>query len=143
MSIRIQLDDARSNLTEGRFVAAMVLYSIAIAAASRKRYPDKRDGDAFCTFVQDENRMLMPGGETLYIPGTEPKDPPGEIPEMTLATFLYKYIRCKIVHEAELPTHVTLSRKPFLIRVIGCWVELGDHFFAGLHRIVANAPEAN
>jgi len=50
MPIQNRLDDARANLAEGRLDAAMLCYVTAIAAASKKRYPDKTgDKDAFCT----------------------------------------------------------------------------------------------
>ena len=121
----------------------MLCYVTAIAAASKKRYPDRRDRDSFTTFVQDENKMLMPGGETIYIPATRADDPPGEHPKMTMAEFLYEFVRCTSVHEATLAMHVRLSHRPLLIQILGCWVELGVQFFDGLDRMVANAPEAS
>ncbi len=67
MSIRDRLGDAELLLSQGRNDGALLGVLVAVAATSRKRYPDRmpwgdpaQDGSAFISFLLDEHPVLAP-----------------------------------------------------------------------------------
>lgn len=95
MSIRARVDDAillwNNNRKEGAFLNVLV----AVAATSRLRFPDKdtvRDREAFVRFLEAAHTVRISveyRGECL----------PVEL-------VFYKWIRCQLVHEGNLPIDI-------------------------------------
>src|SRR5262249_15182052 len=107
---------------------------IAVAATSRLRYPDHKaikDGEAFERFIAD----VKPG-----VLGAEYR---GEC--HTIGHIFYKWLRCQLVHEGELPGDLELTESDGLsIRAGGrpnLTLQLSRGWFHFLVGCVVNAPE--
>lgn len=124
MSVRERVDDAVVLWKNGRKYGAMLCLLVAVAATARKRYPEppkgvkgvdqeaekqkverrpiageyvKQDKVAFETFVLDEiENGTLTGGQMKYNVAFWFR---GEL--TPYQTILYKYLRCPLVHEAD------------------------------------------
>ncbi|WP_133365146.1 hypothetical protein [Qipengyuania sediminis] len=110
MSIRKRIEEARALQAAGYHEAALILASVAVAGASRLTYPRTDipgDGQAFKTYL--DRRILettthgpiTPGGAFLVLSYK------GK--EQSIAAILYHEYRCNLVHEAELPSGVSIG----------------------------------
>jgi len=75
--------------------------SVAVAATSRKRYPrgnGKTDREAFTSFLAEEIPKIVKFTNSISLRFR------GEI--LRLEDILYKFVRCELAHEAELPEDV-------------------------------------
>ena len=124
MSVRERVDDAVCLWTNGRQHGALLCILVAVAATSRKRFPEppkgvkgfdeeakkkglkfrprsgyyvKSDRVAFETFILDE-MLTLTGGKAKYnvaFPFRGDERVPYE-------TMLYEFMRCPLVHEADM-----------------------------------------
>lgn len=107
MSLRDRLDDARLLWSKGRKEGAFVMVLIAVAATSRKRYPQSRvksDGEAFKKFVLDEMGTIT-GGPSLNV--AFPFKGQQSVP---LEEILYRHLRCQLVHEGAMPESIVFTQ---------------------------------
>jgi hypothetical protein len=138
MNVRDLIHDAGLLLHKGRFESALVLVLVAIAGTSKKRYPpshpgDRNDRKSFTRFVHDEMRVITPcTNMTAKLGGRT----------MSIEDILYEFLRCKILHEAEMPKEVLFEDcKDFRIRPgPGCLV-MSANWIVGLMRSVVLARE--
>jgi hypothetical protein len=103
MSVKARIDDARVLWQAGRKEGALLSVCIAVAATSRKRYPRdcnprKTDREAFTGFLSDEIPRIVTFTSSISLRFR------GEI--LRLKEILYKFVRCELAHEAELPEDV-------------------------------------
>lgn len=108
MSIRARIEDTAILYTIGRPEAALLCALTAVAATSRKRYPlgakslrdaqkPMGDTEAFTQFLKDEMpRICGVRNFTISFRGKM----------LQLEEVLYKWVRCQLAHEAELPCDV-------------------------------------
>lgn len=122
MSIKIQVEDAIFLIENGRYLGALTNLMLAVAASSRKTFPkpaarsyknpndSMRDNEAFRVFLSRGVRKLLFGD---YQEGNS--EDIGICVnfrncQIDLAEILYKYYRCELVHEGELPSDVAFSK---------------------------------
>jgi hypothetical protein len=86
------VDDALFLWKNQRHESAFLLALVAIAAVAHKRYPKKRDGEAFEEYLRNT---------CLKISGVEFR---GKL--QPLEHIFYKWLRCQLVHEASLPMDI-------------------------------------
>lgn len=105
MSITARLQDAKLLYDNGRYEGALLSVLVAAAGTSRKRYPhgtiSRRDpkkkmgdGEAFETFIAEE--MQRVGTCAVYF-----NDECNSAEKV-----FYKWLRCSLAHEAELPNEI-------------------------------------
>lgn len=143
MSVRDRLEDAYILYQNGRKEGALICTLIAVAATSRKRYPDRnkvKDNKAFKKFISEELSKYGPGwNENTKVrfrftdkpvkPVTvkinlrqlssskaklKPSNDMDDLPETTCSEVLYKYVRCCLVHEATLSESVVIKEEDSL-----------------------------
>jgi hypothetical protein len=104
MSIKNRVDDALVLWNAGRKEGAWVLALVAAAATARKRYPrPMKDNESFKAFIRDITLTLVygkPAGENR---------PAVLFGDSLLEDIIYKDMRCKFVHEAEIEGTVVLD----------------------------------
>ena len=91
MSIKNRVEDARQLWQSGRKEGAFLNALIAVAATARKRYPHPqyKDKESFLKFLQESHGGRISAefrGECIPI-----------------EEIFYKWVRCQLVHEGELP----------------------------------------
>jgi hypothetical protein len=116
--VHARLEDAKVLFDAGRIEGALLMTLVAVAATSRRRYPvgtislkdpSKKmgDGGAFKTFVRDEIwRLVKEHSDTVQYDGGMP-----------IEDFLYKYLRCSLLHEGKLPSDVYSVRTEDVLTV--------------------------
>ena len=94
MSIKNRIEDAQELWKHGKKEGAFLMMLIALAATARKRYPypKYRDRDSFLKFWQDANPGIV---AVEYLGECRP-----------LGEIFYEWIRCQLVHQAELPVDI-------------------------------------
>jgi hypothetical protein len=103
MSVKSRIDDARALWHAGRKEGALLSVLVAAAATSRKRYPrgatpKKGDREAFTCFLKEEFPKIIRFTSAISVRFR------GEI--LRIEDLLYKFVRCELAHEAELPEDV-------------------------------------
>ncbi len=98
MSIRNRLEDAEILWKAGRLEGAFISVLIAVAATSKRQFPGQRDAKAFEDFL-DQGWFKRVKVEYR-----------GEIHPM--CHIFYKWFRCNLIHEAELPFDVEIVPDP-------------------------------
>ncbi len=141
MSIKERIKDADILFKIGRKEGALLLVLVTIAATSRKRYPEtkiKSDGQAFKKFVSEEMSKYAPGWKEDSKVQIKFRGRPLWMPHE-----LYKYVRCNLAHEAELPEFVSFKgEKGFNVTVLNNeQLIISDAIFHYLKKIVIEAPE--
>jgi len=97
MSIRARIDDALILWERGRYEGALLNALVAFAATARRKYPDRK--------TINDNQSF----ESLF---TDAKCPihkvefRGEL--HPLGRIFYKWLRCELVHEGEIPNDINL-----------------------------------
>jgi hypothetical protein len=140
MSIKSRIEDADILFQLGRKEGALLLVLIAVAATSRKRYPQSkyRDGEAFREFVCEEMCKYAPGWKKNTKVQVEFRGEPLWMPKV-----LYKFVRCNLAHEAEVPIFIFFKDgKDFSVTVINNeQLVISNVIFHYLRKIVIEAPE--
>lgn len=124
MSIKIQVDDSIFLIKNQRYLGALTNLMLAVAASSRKAFPkgvtpsvkfpndQMRDGEAFKIFLSSSIREMLFGDY-----GESNSESTGICVSFRgqsydLADILYKFYRCELVHEGELPEDVKFVPPP-------------------------------
>src|SRR5689334_9376605 len=122
IGVYARIEDAGVLADAGRFEGALLMLLVAIAATSRKRYPvgtkslkkpseKMGDGEAFKTFLRDEIwRLVREHDDAIKFRGQE----------IPIEDFLYKFLRCELVHEGRLPTDLHPMRREDVITIDFC-----------------------
>ena len=94
MRIKDRLDDAQILWKNNRLDGAFLNILIAVASASRKKFPKDKftDKDAFINFIKSF------GGPRIKV------EYRGECYEMEY--IFYKWVRCELVHEGDIPIDI-------------------------------------
>jgi hypothetical protein len=90
--IKNRVDDAVFLWKSGRHESAFVLVLIAVAATARQRYPKMKDREGFEKFLCDCHTVRL---------NVEYR---GEC--QSIEYILYKWLRCQLVHEGQLPVDI-------------------------------------
>jgi len=143
MSIKSRIEDADSLFQLGRKEGALLLVLIAVAATSRKRYPNRKkisDNKAFKKFVSEEMSRYAPGWKENTKVQIEFQGKPLWMPEV-----LYEYVRNELTHKAELPEFISFKDEQgfsFNVSVLNNKeLTMSDTIFHYLKKIVIDAPE--
>jgi len=139
VSINARIHDALELQKIERNEGALTLVLAAISATSRKRYPKNAghtDKEAFTKFLGQDLYTAFPGrcGDGLKIRFR------GEA--LSLQDMLYKFVRCELAHEAELPVDVYFypdDKIGFQIR--DTKVGFSEELINALMYVVVKAPE--
>jgi hypothetical protein len=105
MSVQTCLEDARLLIEHGRDEGALLSVLVAVAATARRRFPQGTKGDrgAFEAFVTQEiPNISSMNSISLMFQGQN--RPLGEV--------LYKWLRCNLAHEGELPPEIGFVPDP-------------------------------
>lgn len=120
MTIREQVEDASFLAHNGRYIGALTTLMLAVAASARKTFPKGTR-----SYENPENRMSDRESFTLFLGGRIRKILFGDYggpdngasgisvnfrgAQHDLAYILYKYYRCELVHDGELPEDVEFN----------------------------------
>lgn len=118
MSVRKQVEDARFLAQNGRYVGALTILMLAVAASSRKVFPkgntksfkkpkeNMRDDEAFTQFLGGRIQKILLGapGDSDY--GRSGLAVGFKGAQYDVEYLLYKYYRCELIHEGTLPEDV-------------------------------------
>lgn len=142
MSIKARIDDSRVLYATGRREGALLSLLVAVAATSRRRYPQRKskttpagmtDREAFTKFMHDE----MPA-----IARVQDLDVKFRGSMIRLEELFYEFVRCELAHEATLPHDVRFERTDRqYVKVDDAFVELSDGWLDSIANAVQNAPE--
>jgi hypothetical protein len=149
MSIRDRVEDCAINYAIGKPQAALLMALVAVAATSRRRRPpgtvsvrkagkEMGDGEAFEAFLEDEMPHIA-GAKNFNVHYR------GEL--RPLEQVLYKWFRCELLHEAELPPDIVFESDPApkLKKIEGSAsagkLTLSHGWLDGLIDAVISAPE--
>jgi hypothetical protein len=97
MSIADRIADAKLLWDNEHHEGAFLCVLVATAATARKRFPGDTDKTAFIKFVENSTKVRM---------GLEYK---GEL--QSIEFIFYKFMRCQLVHEGELPPDIKFSQE--------------------------------
>lgn len=117
MSIRQQVEDATFLAQNGRHLGALTNLMVAIAASARKCFPrgtkslekpaeSMGDREAFILFLGGRIRKLLFGNYGSQEYGDSGISVGFKGRQYDIAYVLYKFYRCELVHEGELPKDV-------------------------------------
>lgn len=120
MSIRQQVEDAAFLAQSGKHLGALTNLMLAIAASSRRTFPKgtksieqpndaMSDREAFTLFLGGRIRRLLFGNYGSPEVGNSGISVGFKGNQYDIAYILYKFYRCELVHEGELPEDVEFS----------------------------------
>ena len=135
MGIKDRIVDAQILYANGRKEGALLSVLIAVAATSRKRYPSgtKKDSDAFTSFLAEE----LP-----KVTGIINWNVNFRYNMILLQDLLYKFVRCNLTHEAELPEDIVFEEGNTLkVCVEDNKITFSDYLIDVLATVVRNAEE--
>ncbi len=146
IAIQARIEDAGVLAENGRYEGALLMLLVAVAATSRKRYPRgtpsvKRPGkemcdrEAFTKFLRDEIWQLVKEGEDFVKYRCE---------KMPIEDFLYKFLRCQLVHEGHTPVDLYPMRDGDVLTIDypdGTGVTFSRILLTRLNDVVWRAPE--
>lgn len=135
MGVKDKIIDARLLYANGRKEGALLSVLVAVAATARKRYPlgTKRDGDAFTTFLSEELPKVIGVGKFMVRFRDE---------TIVLQDLLYKFVRCNLTHEAELPEDIFFVQGNGLtVNVEDDKITFSDGLIDILAKTICNADE--
>jgi len=131
MSARARVEDAVLLWNNGRLEGAFLNALIAVAATARRRYPDRKDRDAFVGFLTDAMSVRL---SVEYRGECQPVE-----------YIFYKWLRCELVHEGAIPVDIEFMQEDGLsVRAGGSpeyVLKLSLGWFHHLIGAVAHAPE--
>jgi hypothetical protein len=146
IGVQARVEDAGVLTDNGRYEGALLMLLIAVASTSRKRYPrgtpskmtptkNMSDHEAFTTFLRDEIwRLVKEYSDFVVYQGKQ----------QPIEEFLYKYLRCHLVHEGRIPVDLYPMRNNDVLTMdcgdgsVACFSRL---LLARLNDIVWRAPE--
>lgn len=133
MSIRSRIEDAIALYNLGRYEGAVLSALIAVAATSKKESENKNDRECFEAFLNTRWRGVL----QIEFRGQL----------HTLPHILYKWFRCELVHEGQIPFDVELIDSDAMsIRAGGSpgfTLQLSRGWFRWLLDAVIEAPSNN
>lgn len=135
MSVRNRIIDAQLLYANDRKEGALLSILVAVAATARKRYPfgTKNDGDAFTSFLAQELPKVIRIGQFNVKFRNE---------MILLQDLLYKFVRCNLAHEAELPEDIKFETSDCLsVSVNDDCITFSDQLIDVLATVVNNAEE--
>jgi len=135
VSIKDKITDAKVLYTNGRKEGALLSILVAVAATSRKRYPlgTKNDGDAFTSFLAEELPKVIRVKHFNVKYRNE---------MILLQDLLYKFVRCNLTHEANIPEDIKFETSDQLfVRVDDDCITFSDRLIDVLATVVSNAEE--
>ncbi len=98
--IKRRIEDAIFLWDNGRKESAFLLALVSVAAISKLRYSKMKDGEAFKKTISDFHTVRI---------GVEYR---GEI--HAIEHIFYKWVRCYLIHESELPTDIEFQDEEFV-----------------------------
>ena len=135
-----RIQKAEKDYAQRDFENALIQALIAVAATSRTRYPSLGDRAGFEKLLAEDfgpnlaaNIKIISGGIKIQYQGQL----------QTVEHILYKYLRCNLLHEAELPPDIEfVSPETGIIFAPGDGkLVMGYQLIQSLVLIVKNAPE--
>lgn len=120
MTIREQVQDASFLAHHGRYIGALTILMLAVAASSRRTFlkgtksrekpkEEMSDREAFTLFLGGRLRKILFGGFNAPGEGDSGISVHFRGKQYDVAHILYKYYRCELVHDGELPDDVEFT----------------------------------
>lgn len=120
MSIRTQIEDARVLRQNGKHTGALTMLLLAVAASARKTFPKGTKSERFPKKLMGDQEIftLFLGGrirKILFGDYSGPEEGPSSFvfffrgEGFQIEDILYKFFRCELVHEGELPPDVEFN----------------------------------
>lgn len=120
MSVREQIEDAAFLAEHGRYIGALTNLMLAVAASSRKSFPKGTmsvenprekmgDREAFTLFLGGRIRKILFGDFGGPEAGNSGISMSFRGRQHDVAFILYKFYRCELVHDGELPEDVEFN----------------------------------
>lgn len=117
MSIKLQVEDAIFLKEHGRHLGALTSLVLAVAASSRKTFPKgtrstenpenkMSDREAFTLFLGGRIRKILFGDFGGSETGNSGISVNFKDKQHDIAYIIYKYYRCELIHEGELPEDI-------------------------------------
>ena len=146
IGVQARVEDAGVLADKGRYEGALLMLLIAVASTSRKRYPrgtpskknpNKKmyDREAFTTFLRDEIwRLVKEHSDFVVYRGKQ----------RPIEEFLYKYLRCQLVHEGHTPVDLYPMRDGDVLTIDypdGSRISFSRLLLTRLNDVVWRAPE--
>ena len=99
MSLQARLIDAKMLYANGRYEGALLMVLVTIAATARKRYPKEKwsDNKSFRKFFKEELSKRLPFKSLSILCDGK---------QEFIEDLFYTYMRCNLVHEAELAPQI-------------------------------------
>jgi hypothetical protein len=94
MGIRKRIEDAELLWHAGHAEGGLLMALIAVSATARRKYPKQNDREGFEQLLLDARRWRL----SLEFRG-------GQMP---IEQLLWKWLRCELVHEGQLPVDIKL-----------------------------------
>jgi len=121
MSIKEQVDDALFLSQNGRYVGALTILMLAIAASSRRTFPkgtksreepnkELSDRERFTLFLGGKIRKILFGDYGGPDTGNSGISVGFKGKQYDVAYILYKFYRCELVHSGELPEDIEFQQ---------------------------------
>jgi len=133
--VHARIEDAGVLADRGRFEGALLMLLVAVAATARKRYPKMGDHKAFTLFLRDEMwRLVKEHSDIVVFRGKERR----------IEEFLYKFLRCELVHRAAVPRDLRPLRAEDLLTLDlpnGSRMGFSKLLLARINDVVWRAPE--
>lgn len=136
MSIQDRIAKADADFAAGDYDNALIQVLIAVAATSKKRYPNYGDRKAFESFLaSDFGPSLGIGGGYIAISYRGNDE--------SVEHIIYKYLRCKHFHEAEGAPDIVLvpPTTSLVIKPSSEQLEVSYYLIDRLMYVVENASE--
>jgi hypothetical protein len=143
MGIRERIVDAHLLWQKGRREGALLMILVAIAATSRKKFPDRRrvsDKKPFTSLVSA--KMVELSGKVNWIPTLKWSIEFRGV-QCPFEDFLYEFLRCELAHAATLPSDIVFRVPPIPVPIMtqGCDLIIHPGLVPALAEIVVDAPE--
>lgn len=132
--IKNRISDASLLWDSDRRESAFLLTVVSVAAVSRLRYPNDKDGEAFRKTFQDFMRVSLKVEFRGQLESIE--------------NIFYKWIRCELIHEANIPIDIEFfddkGNDKMSVRAGGhpeYKLKIGTGWFFHLKKSILEAPE--
>lgn len=120
MTIREQIEDASFLAHNGRYIGALTTLMLAVAASARRTFPKgtlsyenpektMSDRESFTLFLGGRIRKILFGDHGGPDKGASGISVHFRGAQHDLAYILYKYYRCELIHDGELPEDVEFN----------------------------------
>ncbi|WP_312095496.1 hypothetical protein [Aminipila sp.] len=110
MAVSERVQEALIKLEEQDFDNALIQLSIAVDGTARKMYPNLKNAHRIKSFMKAKRAFIwwtllngLPDSDTEFCLSFSDKG------YVSIEDIMYKYIRCSLLHEGEMPPNITFD----------------------------------